>query len=263
MATGDGEGEVDERVTGEESMSASPGKSGRSAAKRGELTSLTGGRGLQKLTDRAYDELKAAILDLRLPPGTPLREAALAEDLGISKTPVREALAWLERDGLVETQVFKGAVVTGYSRLDLEEIYELREILEVTAARQAATNLHEVTADTLRQLSDECRAEVRAGRPMQLARLIGEFDSVLFDSVRNRRMQAVVANLRDHLVRIGHLTVEIPGRLESSVEEHDRIVRAIVAHDADAAAETMRQHIRSVRDDQLRSARLTGPDRSG
>ncbi len=244
-------------------MSASQNKAVRSAPASGQLTSLTGSRGRQKLTDRAYDELKAAILDLRLPPDTPMREATLAEDLGISKTPVREALAWLERDGLVETQVFKGAVVTGYSQLDLEEIYELREVLEVAAARQAAASLDEITAATLRHLSDECRAAVRTGRAKQLARLIGQFDTVLFDSLRNRRMQAVVANLRDHLVRIGHLTEEIPGRLESSVEEHDRIVQAIIARDAVAAAEMMRRHITSVRDDQLRATLQKASDQHG
>ncbi len=228
---------------------------------RGRLTPLTGNRGRLTLTAKAYGELKAAILDLRLPPGSALREAALAEDLGTSPTPVREALAWLERDGLVETQVFKGALVTGYSRQDLEEIYELREILEVAAARQAAANPEEVMVETLLQLSAQCREVATASRPKQLARLIDQFDSVLFDSLRNSRMRAVVANLRDHLIRIGHLTEDIPGRLEASVEEHDRIVRAIVDHDADAAAESMRQHIASVRDEQLRSIQPTEPGR--
>ena len=81
-----------------------------------------------------YEELKSAIVDLRLAPGDPLREAALAEQLGVSKTPIREALTRLEQEGLVETTSFKGAVVSGYSRQDLIEIYELRELLENAAA---------------------------------------------------------------------------------------------------------------------------------
>src|SRR6478672_10391255 len=97
----------------------------------------------RKVTDWVYEELKSAIIDLRLAPGEPLREAALADQLGVSKTPIREALTRLEQDGLVETTSFKGAAVTMYSRRDLQEIYELRELLEIAAVRKAATAMDE------------------------------------------------------------------------------------------------------------------------
>ena len=84
----------------------------------------------RKMTDWVTEELREAIIELRLRPGDPLREAALAEQLGVSKTPLREAFARLEQEGLVETTSFKGAVVTGYSERDLNEIYELRALLE-------------------------------------------------------------------------------------------------------------------------------------
>src|SRR5262247_3560247 len=92
----------------------------------------------RKVTDWVYEELKSAIVDLRLAPGDPLREATLADQLGVSKTPIREALTRLEQEGLVETTSFKGAVVTGYSRRDLREIYELRALLEGAAARSVS-----------------------------------------------------------------------------------------------------------------------------
>jgi len=98
---------------------------------------FTGRHDRRKVTDWVYEELKAAIVQLRLAPGSPLREGTLAEQLGVSKTPIREALTRLEQDGLVETTSFKGAVVTGYSRQDLIELYELRELLENAAARAA------------------------------------------------------------------------------------------------------------------------------
>jgi DNA-binding GntR family transcriptional regulator len=210
----------------------------------------------RKVTDWVYEELKRAIIELRLPPGNPLREAALAEQLGVSKTPIREALSRLEQDGLAETTSFKGAVVTGYSRTDLLEIYELRELLENSAARSAAESM---SAAALARLEGICQESRRlrdrggAAAGARLAALISEFDTVVFDQVHNSRIRALIENLRAHLTRIGLLTAEIPGRVQTSVDEHEQIVEAIAARDPDLAEQRMRDHIHSVRDDQLRA----------
>jgi GntR family transcriptional regulator, rspAB operon transcriptional repressor len=207
--------------------------------------------GRRKLTDWVYDELKSSILDLRLRPGDALRETAIAEALGTSKTPVREALALLEMDGLVETEVFKGAVVSGYSHRDLEEIYELRLLVEVQAARKAAESMDDDMRKQLQTISEESRQSLRRGHTVRLAQLIDEFDSILFEDLENRRIRAIIANLRDHLIRIGHLTQTIPGRMEASVYEHDHIIQAIVDSDPEMAGNMMRSHILSVKSDQL------------
>jgi DNA-binding GntR family transcriptional regulator len=207
--------------------------------------------GPSTLTDWAYRELKDAIVNLRLRPGEPLREAALAAQLGVSKTPIREALSWLERDGLVEMEVFKGAVVTGYSRRDLDEIYELRLLLEVTAARQAATFLKGDTRRRLVSVSAASRTALESSNSRRLVQLIDEFDEILFDSLQNRRMRVLIGNLRDHVKRIGHLSEQPPGRLAASVVEHERIIQAITAGDPEAGARTMREHILSVQAQQL------------
>lgn len=214
---------------------------------------FTGRHDRRKVTDWVYEELKDAIIALRLPPGEPLREATLAGQLGVSKTPIREALARLEQDGLVETMSFKGAVVTGYSREDLLEIYELRELLEDAAARSAAESMSEEDLAHLASLSQQSRELRSSGDTAQMTALISEFDTVLFEQVRNSRIRALIENLRAHLARIGQLTAGIPGRIETSVDEHDKIVAAITARDPDLAGQYMREHIRSVRDDQLRA----------
>lgn len=212
----------------------------------------------RKVTDWVYEELKNAIVDLRLAPGEPLREATLAERLGVSKTPIREALTRLEQEGLVETTSFKGAVVTGYSRQDLLDIYELRELLENAAVRAAAQSMSDASRARLDRISRESR-RLLGGRDQsaenrgQLAGLLTEFDAVLFDQVRNHRIQVLIENLRDHLTRIGQLTAEIPGRIDASVDEHEKIVEAVAARDPELAEQYMREHIRSVRDAQLRA----------
>jgi GntR family transcriptional regulator, rspAB operon transcriptional repressor len=207
----------------------------------------------RKVTDWVYEELKSAIVDLRLAPGDPLREATLAEQLGVSKTPIREALTRLEQEGLVETTSFKGAMVTGYSRQDLIEIYELRELLENAAARAAAESMSDADRDRLRRICRESRKLKKGHDAAGLAALISEFDDVLFDEVGNSRIRALIENLRAHLTRIGQLTAEIPGRIEASVDEHERILEAIAARDPELAERQMSRHIRSVRDDQLRA----------
>jgi len=214
---------------------------------------FTGQHDRRKVTDWVYEELKGAIVDLRLAPGKPLREATLAEQLGVSKTPIRQALTMLEQEGLVETTSFKGAVVGGYSREDLLEIYELRELLENLAARAAAESMSAEDRSRLDRISRESRKLKSGSDPARLAALVSDFDDVLFDQVHNRRIRALIENLRAHLTRIGHLTEGIPGRIEASVDEHEKIVQAISARDPDLAEQHMREHIRSVRDDQLRA----------
>ncbi len=224
---------------------------GNDGARAGSL--FSGHHDRRKVTDWVYEELKEAIVGLRLPPGQPLREAALAEQLGVSKTPIREALARLQQDGLAETTSFKGAVVTGYSRQDLVEIYELRELLESSAARLAAQSMSDADRARLDQIMIESRALWDGSDPVKLAARIAEFDVVLFDQVQNGRIRALIENLGAHMTRIGELTAEIPGRIQTSVDEHEKIVEAIAARDPDLAEQRMREHIHSVRDEQLRA----------
>lgn len=225
----------------------------RDEGKTHPVSVFSGRHDRRKVTDWVYEELKSAIVDLRLAPGYPLREASLAGQLGVSKTPIREALTRLEQEGLVETTSFKGAVVTGYSRQDLIEIYELRELLENAAARAAAESMSNVDRDRLHRICQESRKLKKGNDTAGLAALISSFDDVLFDQVRNSRIRALIENLRAHLTRIGHLTAEIPGRIGASVDEHEKILEAIAARDPELAERQMSEHIRSVRDDQLRA----------
>ena len=205
----------------------------------------------RKVTDWVYEEIRQAIIDLRLEPGEPLREAAIAAQLGVSKTPIREALARLQQERLAEATSFKGAIVSAYSQRDLEEIYELRALLEGAAARTAAAGDSEETRAQLVAIVDRSRELRDAGALTDLAGLLGEFDIVIYDQVTNGRITALIDNLRAHLTRIGNLTEGIPGRVEASVEEHSAIVEAIVRRDPEDAERLMRVHIASVLADQL------------
>jgi len=216
------------------------------------------------MTDAVYEQLKTAIVELRIPPGAPLREADIAQGLSVSKTPVREALGRLEQDGLVTLNSFRSALVTEYTARDLQEIYELREIIEVAAARAAAESMSDKGLADLGRIASECvrlNAEGGGGDGPELVQLISEFDTVLYEEVRNRRIRAILDNLAAHLARIGRLTTEIPGRIDASVREHAQIYEAIKRRDPENASRFMREHIRSVRDDQLRALPAQGAER--
>lgn len=216
-------------------------------------TALGGHHSRPKMTDWVVDELRSAIIELRLPPGEPLREGAIAESLGVSKTPVREALSRLEHEGLVELTSFKGAVVSSYTRRDLVEMYELRELVETWVVRRAAWELGEEARAQLAALMERSNRLCKSGRTAQLEKAVEEFDTLLYEQVTNCRVAALVENIRAHLTRIGRLTSSIPGRLEKSVAEHARIAEALLARDSDSADAALRAHVASLLDDQLQA----------
>lgn len=209
-----------------------------------------------QLKDAVYAQILEKILDGTLPAGYPLREGDLAARFGVSKTPLRDALVRLQADGLVSIPPYRTAVVVGYSQQDLREIYEVRELIEGACAREAALTISTDDLAGLSQLmrdSTACiaRGEVLPGREEGLAALIDQFDVIMYAQCRNRRINEMVANIRNHIQRIGRLTTRIPGRMVKSVHEHQAIYEAIVQRDGAAAEAAMRRHILSVMADQL------------
>jgi DNA-binding GntR family transcriptional regulator len=212
----------------------------------------------RQLKDAVYLQLRDGIISGALPAGAVLREVELVARFGVSKTPLRDALVRLQKDGFVDIPPYRSAVVTGYSETDLREIYELRELLEGACARQAA--LH-ISADALAELAQIVRAsaaclsrgEAAPGKEEELAGLIQQFDVALYAQSRNSRIDEMVGNIRGHVQRIGRLTTGIPGRLAKSVAEHQTIYEAIAQRDGTAAEALMREHIGSVLAEQLAS----------
>lgn len=205
----------------------------------------------RQLKDSVYLKLRQEIVTATLPPGYVLREAELAARFGVSKTPLREAFVRLEKDGFVQIAPYRSAVVAGYSRQDLREIYEVRELLEGLCAREAAVNIATEDLAALSRIVRDSAAALDEGDTKRLAALLDEFDVLLYAQSKNSRITAMLDNIRDHVTRIGRLTVAIPGRLGTSVQEHQAIYEAIVQRDGQRAETLMRQHILSVMADQL------------
>jgi DNA-binding GntR family transcriptional regulator len=216
------------------------------------MTSMLGdGVEHRQLKDSVYLKLRHEIVTAQLPPGYVLREAELAARFGVSKTPLREAFVRLEKDGFVQIAPYRSAVVAGYSRQDLQEIYEVRQLLEGHCAREASVHISAEDLAALTRVVKDSAAAFEAGDTEALTALIDEFDVLLYQQSKNSRITAMLDNIRDHVTRIGRLTVAIPGRLGNSVQEHQAIYDAITARDGERAEILLRQHIRSVMADQL------------
>src|ERR1700685_4283360 len=139
----------------------------------------------RQLKDSVYLKPRTEIGPGKLPPGYLLREAELAARFGVSKTPLREAFVRLEKDGFVEIAPYRSAVVAGYSRQDLREIYEVRELLEGLCAREAALNIATEDLAALSRIVRGSVAAFEAGDSDRLAVLAGGVGGVLLPHAQN------------------------------------------------------------------------------
>lgn len=195
-----------------------------------------------RASDRAYATLLDEIQRGMLPPGTVLAETEQASRLGVSRTPLREALGRLAAAGLVVQQSPRVTVVSDIDADDIRELFELRRALEETAARLAALRGSRAAFAAIASGLDDVRLDAAAGRDTYYA-LIGRFDAAIDDAVDNAYLTSALRTVRTHLVRVRRLARDNPERLEASVAEHRLIATAIAAGDAELAAHATHVHL--------------------
>jgi DNA-binding GntR family transcriptional regulator len=216
-----------------------------------KLPSITAG---STLTGRVYSSIKQAILSLELKPGSPLVEDELARQLGTSKTPVRDALITLERDGLVIKIPYKGTYVTEVALQDATDIFEIRSVLEGLAARRAVRAFSPRELDDLAGVLAEAAA-ARVRGDFELASQNGaRFHKAIHARADNQRILPILEKLDEQLERLRRLSDRVEGRLEKSGREHQEILEALKLGDPEKAEQAMRAHLESV----LRDFSLSG-----
>jgi DNA-binding GntR family transcriptional regulator len=192
-----------------------------------------------RASDIAYDALRSQILDWSLAPGVVLAEVDLSTRLGLSRTPVREALARLVADGLAAPLGGRGLVVAPLSADNVTELFELRQALEVQAAALATARRDATVFEALRdELRDVGTEDLHAYYD-----LVARFDAAVDDAVKNAYLVQALASVRTHLARIRRLSHDNPARLRDAAREHLLIVDAILAGDARLAADATRVHL--------------------
>lgn len=196
-----------------------------------------------RASDRAYERLRSEILDWRLQPGAALAEVELAARLGVSRTPIREALARLLAEGLAEAQGARGVVVSAASMENVVELFEVREALESQAAALAARRRDPAAFQALRAELAHARDLLAGPDRAAYYDLVRRLDEAIDDAVGNAYLVGELRGLRTHLARIRRLSSDDTARLTEAATEHLLIVDAILAGDPDLARNATAVHL--------------------
>ncbi|WGW04135.1 GntR family transcriptional regulator [Tropicibacter oceani] len=200
----------------------------------------------------AYSRLLTELREGRLNPGDRLRETDLAERLGMSRTPVREAIRQLEADGIVTHLPRQGASIRALDYAEVMELYEMRAVLEGTAARLAARAASDIEIEELADMNRQLAALGSAPEAFVLNR---QFHAALLDAAKNRFLARSIHALQKALLILGPTTLTEPDRATKAVEEHAEILAAITARDGNAAEVAMRTHIEAAQRVRVRALR--------
>lgn len=190
----------------------------------------------------AYRAILAAIRDGIYRPGDAIREEEVAARIGVSRTPVREALGRLQEQGLLEAAQGRGVAVAILSMGQIFELYAVRQEMEGLVARFAAQHATVAEIDNLARINDQFRTTV--DDPQKAAEINRQFHARLYDAARNRYLKQMVEGLQETITLLPTTTFVHPGRTNTAYEEHAEIVQAIRARDTDRAETAAIQHIR-------------------
>ncbi|MDI3481562.1 MAG: hypothetical protein PWQ97_1217 [Tepidanaerobacteraceae bacterium] len=198
------------------------------------------------LRDVVFEAIREAIITGELKPGERLMEVQLAEEMGVSRTPVREAIRKLELEGLVVMIPRKGAYVAGLSLKEAADVFEIRESLEGLAAALAAERITDEELETMEKILSSVQKAVEGGDVETIIKKDAEFHQILFAATRNHRLAQIINNLKEQIDRFRVQSFTNPARIKSILQEHRSIVNAIKARDANMAEKLTREHIEKV-----------------
>lgn len=204
--------------------------------------------GYKPLRDVVFETLRDAIITQVLKPGERLMEIQLADEMGVSRTPVREAIRKLELEGLVVMVPRKGAYVAGVSMKDIHEVYEVRAALEMLAVSLAAERITDEELDALeRQVLKESEAEASGATDENtidnIVYIDTTFHDIIYQAAHNQRLVQFLNILQEQLQRFRAASLSRPGRSKTALEEHKQIIEALAERNGDLASKLAKEHI--------------------
>jgi len=189
----------------------------------------------QTLREKILETIRDAILKGNLKPGEKVAEPELAERFGISRTPIREAFRQLESEGYLTVIPRKGAVVAALSQRDVQEFYAIKSILEGYAASLAAGNLTDKEIQRLETVNNKLRSLAEEGDVRSFYRVHNEFHEIFLKAADNSKLYELIHQLGMKFNRLRMASLSVNGRMEISVEEHDKLLDAFRHKDSETA----------------------------
>ncbi len=199
------------------------------------------------LRDVVFNTLRQAILRGELQPGERLMEIQLAQRLGVSRTPVREAIRKLELEGLVLMIPRRGAEVAEITRQDLEDVLEVRAALEELAVKDACEHITDEQLQDLKKAANEFKRSLEGTDLVACAEADIHFHEIIYAATNNKRLVQMLNNLREQMYRYRMENLKDKRTYRTLVEEHDAIRRALKKHDEEKAGAAINVHIENQR----------------
>lgn len=197
----------------------------------------------QSLTAKVYARIRDDIIEGRFKNGDLLIETKLAEELDVSRTPIREALKQLELEDLVVSMPNRGVMVQGISSHDVDDIFTIRHLIEGQAAYWAAERIDQTSLSRLTEIIELMEMYTRKNDAENLARLDSEFHDVIFSACDSRVLRHILAQLHQNTRQVRRTSLTAPERPGYSLSEHRRIFVAIEQHMPEEAKLAMEAHV--------------------
>ena len=197
----------------------------------------------KSLRGQVFDKIRSDILNGKYKRGEELVESSIGKELGISRTPVREAIRQLEMEGLVQLVPNKGAFVTGISEKDVRDIYLIRARLEGLAARMAAKNITPELLDAMEETVVLSEYHAKKEHYEQVCEMDSKFHKLLYKASGSRILEHTLTDFHQYVQRVRMASIMKKRRMEKSNDEHDAILTAIREHDEEKAELVATRHI--------------------
>ncbi|MDP4181807.1 MAG: GntR family transcriptional regulator [Bacillota bacterium] len=200
---------------------------------------------LSSLRGKVFNQLQNDIINGKYQPGENLIETRLSEELGVSRTPIREALRQLELEGLVQSIPNKGVVVTGVSTKDIKDIYTIRTMIEGLAAKWAA---EKITPEELVELKESLELEefyTLRNDTSHVLKLDSKYHELIFKASKSRPLLFMLSTFHLYIQRARNISISSPGRAEQALLEHKAIFKAISEGDAEMAQILTTEHVKN------------------
>lgn len=197
----------------------------------------------KSLTSIIFDKIREDILLGKYSRGDKIVEAKLADELGVSRTPVREALKQLELDGLVDNIPNRGVIVKGISKQDIRDIFTLRLAIEGIAVRWAIERMDDEDLDKLKEIFELMEFYTFKKDVDKIAELNTQFHETIYNATKSRYLEHVLTDFQYFMKTTRYKSLSSPGRLESALGEHKKVLEAFIERDIERATEALLTHV--------------------